>query len=159
MQIHVVEDALSVEEHEVLKSKCKEIQVSKPLQDVIQDLHAIIGIQAEPPPTDQDNGLTSKPGVLPDESAETTESIKEEEINEMFERLQVLDIGEVKAVGTNKEIEIREEKKEVEIITSSSWSHQIDEIIERAKTSCESLPRQNREWRRKNFGEDFVSPP
>ncbi len=61
----------------------------------------------------------------------------------MFERLQVLDEGEVKAVGANEEIEIREEKEEVEIIISSSWSCQIDKIIERAKTSCESLPQQN----------------
>ena len=74
----------------------------------------------------------------------------------MFEHLAVLDIGDVETGLANEEIEIQNNNDKVEILLSSLWSKEIEDIVEKAKASFANCQWPSRQRRKKDFGNDFL---
>ena len=138
---------LTVQERNELKKKGKiDIDVAKPVFEILHDIRTLIR-------SEHDQAELPHPIAESEENVQNTNST---DVASMFERLSVLDIGteETSEIPVHEEI-MEINQGEVEIIASSSLSHQIAEIEEKARASFNERQRPIRERRRRCFGEDF----
>jgi len=146
----VIWESLSENERSELKKKGKiEIDVRKPLSDVLQDIRNLIGIQmveAQNDPAEEEVGI--QPHSMETEGLTTLET--------QMEMLQVDDFGEGTNTTTNQDVSTTSvEDSEIHVLTSSSLSCEYHEIEERAQLAMNER-RTQRERRKRTFGDDFT---
>lgn len=111
-QYSIIWESLSEDEQSEVKKLGKiKINVCKPLSEVLQEIHSLIGVETEP--VEGQSKFVSEIEQIPLEIPER-----------QLELLQVDDFHEAAAPTTNEDVStVALENAEIEVITSSSLSH------------------------------------
>jgi len=150
-------DQLTDDEREKLRRKGKvEIDVNKPVVAIVASLRELITDSTLIPESTVEEPVDVEEPVCQLEGHDESE-LNQTNLEECFERLQLLDFPSAESLPASAEIALHEEGGGVNINPSPTLSRQIQDIVEQSQRNADKTEtRPTRKRKRNDFGSDFV---